>query len=67
MTTSNGLRRPLPCWISLICQDTEKTNSGDYVAEVIEALNDYPLISAVGVNCIHPGNAIKLIETVRKY
>lgn len=54
-------------WISFSCRDGALTCEGQDIAECARALNDFPQVLAVGVNCTAPEHVPALLERLRAH
>lgn len=52
-------------WISFSCSDGEHTCEGDAIAECAAALNAYPQVVSVGVNCTRPEYVSSLLRCMK--
>jgi homocysteine S-methyltransferase len=52
-------------WLSLSCADERRTYGGDDVAEIVRALEAFPAIETIGVNCTPPAAVTGLVRAMR--
>jgi homocysteine S-methyltransferase len=52
----------LSAWISFSCRDGKRNCEGERIAESVAALNEYPQIVAVGINCTAPQYIVPLLR-----
>ncbi len=55
----------MSAWISFSCRDGAHTCEGQRVDVAVAALNEFPQIVAVGVNCSAPGYVASVLERMR--
>ncbi len=56
----------VPCWLSLTCASPSTTRAGEPVAEAFEMAADVAEVIAVGVNCLPPDDARRLVSTAAR-
>ncbi len=49
-------------WLSFSCRDDRTTCEGQSITECAAALNEFPHVIAIGVNCTHPKHVAPLVE-----
>jgi homocysteine S-methyltransferase len=54
-----------PAWLSFSCADGERTHAGEPIEEVGAALEDFPGVAAVGINCTAPWEIASLLRRLR--
>jgi len=57
---------PVSAWISFSCRDGAKNSEGECVAECAAALDDFPHIAGLGVNCTAPQHIAELLRRMRE-
>lgn len=48
-------------WVSFSCQDGSRNGEGEAIAECAAALDAFPQVTAIGVNCTHPSYLSELL------
>lgn len=56
----------LGAWIAFSCQDGERNCEGEDLGNCVAALQDYPQVVAVGVNCTAPQYVTPLLRRIRR-
>jgi homocysteine S-methyltransferase len=56
---------PLSAWISFSCRDGAHNSQGEDVGECVSALDTFPHIAALGVNCTAPQYIAELLRRMR--
>lgn len=54
-------------WISFSCKDEFHTCGDDLIGDCAEALDEFPQVKAIGVNCTAPEYVESLIREIRKH
>jgi homocysteine S-methyltransferase len=57
---------PLTAWISFSCQDGTHNSQGEDMAQCAAALDEFPHITALGVNCTAPQHLEQLLRRLRQ-
>ncbi len=57
---------PHAAWISFTCKDDFSTSEGQDVADCASAMDAFPQIAAIGVNCTAPEHVAPLLRRMRK-
>lgn len=55
----------MSAWISFSCQDAHRNSEGEEIAECAAALQDFPQVVAVGLNCTAPQHVTGLLRRMR--
>ncbi|MCB1091315.1 MAG: homocysteine S-methyltransferase, partial [Verrucomicrobiae bacterium] len=53
-------------WISFSCRDDSTLWDGTPIAEIAGKLRDHPVVTAIGVNCVHPDHTTGLVARLRE-
>ena len=56
-----------PAWISFSCRDAQHNSQGERLADCAAALEDFPQVLAIGLNCTAPQHVDALIAELRAH
>ncbi len=58
---------PLSAWMSFSCQDGSRNAEGEDIGACAAALQPYPQIAAIGINCTRPEFAVPLLRRMHEH